>query len=188
MKPIEFPEQNTEYAKSQAQYKNLPSYRGPAPEVPVISCWALNEEERKRIAETGVIWLSVWTFGSPLQPLLLTANKEEAGLPVAEPPAESPSPEVDATPPMPLNDEAAIEKWMSDVPRGECIDGCMNDDGTCNMEMSGFDGGQCPRDSDKCSLWVPSGMNEADALERSHPPKRGVASMNRSPSGRWCRD
>lgn len=88
MKPVSpvirgshIPEVN--YAEDQPQYMTLPAIR--TPDGVVLSRWQLTEKEKQQIAETGEIYLMVWTFNQPLQPVLLSV-----GVPVtfcwAEPP------------------------------------------------------------------------------------------------------
>lgn len=42
----------------------------------IVSCWQLDADEIARIAETGEIWLSVWS-GQTAPPVMVTARKEE---------------------------------------------------------------------------------------------------------------
>lgn len=72
MKPVTFKEQNTVYAKDQKEYQPLPVHRTEAGIV--ISCWKLTFKERIRVMFTGVIWYSVFTFNTPLQPQLPTVE------------------------------------------------------------------------------------------------------------------
>lgn len=62
---IEFPEANCVYTGDGNLIQNLPCYRD---KNYTISCWKLTEEERRRVAETGMIWLSQMNYGSLLQP------------------------------------------------------------------------------------------------------------------------
>ncbi len=75
MNPVKFPECNAVYGEGQPDYKPLPAYRSPGGEV--VTCWELTEEEKKRVAETGQIWLSLLTFGLPLQPVYITTDPAE---------------------------------------------------------------------------------------------------------------
>lgn len=78
MKPIEFEGQTHVLAKDQKEYQPLPVFVDLSKkQTPMVSCWQLTEEELKKIAETGVIWISQWTFGNHLQPLLPTVNRED---------------------------------------------------------------------------------------------------------------
>jgi len=74
MKPIEFPEQNTVFAKDQPEYQPLPAL---VDKQQVISCWELSDDEIKTILETKKIWLSLMTYGYPLQPIYITTNKSD---------------------------------------------------------------------------------------------------------------
>lgn len=75
MKPIEFNEQNTIFAKDQPEYLPLPVFKNE--EGDVISCWELSEEEIKQITETRKLWIGVKTFNHPLQPIFCTVIKDE---------------------------------------------------------------------------------------------------------------
>ncbi|HNX52329.1 MAG TPA: hypothetical protein PKI68_01145 [Pontiellaceae bacterium] len=77
MKPIKFKEVNVTYAENQPEYLPLPVYRKPGAECEVVSCWKLTRRERLKILITGKFWLSIWTFGHPLQPILPTVNKTD---------------------------------------------------------------------------------------------------------------
>jgi len=72
MNPIEFKQQNTVYAKDQPEYLPLPVYRTPDGEV--TSCWAMNWRERIRVLWTGRVYLSLLTFGAPLQPQIMSVH------------------------------------------------------------------------------------------------------------------
>jgi hypothetical protein len=72
MKPVEFPGQNSVYAKNQPPYLPLPVLK--MPDGMVISCWHLTWRERLRVLVTGDVWSMVRTFNSPLQPQRLTTK------------------------------------------------------------------------------------------------------------------
>lgn len=75
MKPTEFEGHNVVFAKDQPQYEPLPAFVDPKdPNSEVISCWELSEDDLKKINETGKIYLSMWTFNNPLQPIRLTVD------------------------------------------------------------------------------------------------------------------
>lgn len=62
MKAIEFPEVNVRIAENQPEYETLPASIHFNPEYgmnEVTTCFELNEEEKKQIAETGKIWFTV---------------------------------------------------------------------------------------------------------------------------------
>ncbi|MEP2447373.1 MAG: hypothetical protein ABJI69_09105 [Balneola sp.] len=67
MKPIEFEQQNTTYAEDQVQYHNLPSHVDK--DGVVTSCWEVTEEDLQEIQSNGKIYISILTFGGPLQPI-----------------------------------------------------------------------------------------------------------------------
>lgn len=72
MTPIEFAHQNTVFAKDQPEYNPLPSHRNEAGDV--TTCWELTDQEIENIKKTKQIFLSVKTFGQPLQPLFMTTE------------------------------------------------------------------------------------------------------------------
>lgn len=64
MKAIEFPEVNVRIAENQPEYETLPVNVTPDAETngyfnSITMCFELDEEERKRVAETGQIWQTV---------------------------------------------------------------------------------------------------------------------------------
>lgn len=75
MTPTEFTEQNTTFAKDQPEYNPLPAHC--SQEGVVTTRWKLSQEELKHIERTGEIWLQVYTFRQPLQPLRLSVLKPE---------------------------------------------------------------------------------------------------------------
>lgn len=75
MKPIIFDGVNAVYGKDQPEYQPLPAQRRGNPHTgEILTCWELSEEEKKRVAETGRVYLSMLTFGRPLQPVLISAE------------------------------------------------------------------------------------------------------------------
>jgi hypothetical protein len=80
MKPVEFDGMNVVIAKDQAEYLPLPAQVLEGGEV--ITCWELTDDELAEVQKTKRVWLGVWTFGHPLQPVLLTTVREAAGLEV----------------------------------------------------------------------------------------------------------
>lgn len=71
MKPITFPEVNVVFAKDQPEYLPLPAYQEPEdPKGRIITRWELSEAELNQIRETKSIYISVYTFNNPLQPIL----------------------------------------------------------------------------------------------------------------------
>lgn len=75
MKPKNFKEANVTYGENQPEYIPLPAHK--TEDGQAIFCFELNEEEKKQIAETGELWVSLLTFNQPLQPILLTTKKED---------------------------------------------------------------------------------------------------------------
>ncbi len=62
----------------------LPHVRPQGPQVPVVSRWQLSEEERGKLLAGEDVYLTLWTFGRPLQPIQL-----QVGCPRWEQVAES---------------------------------------------------------------------------------------------------
>ena len=66
---IELPE--IVFAKDQPEYIPLPAFRDDGGAV--LTRWSLTWGERIRVFLSGNLWLTVLTFGRPLQPLKLEA-------------------------------------------------------------------------------------------------------------------
>jgi hypothetical protein len=79
---IEFQGCNVTYAKNQPEYRPLPALVMDDGEI--ITCWGLSFKDRLKILFTGKIWLNVLTFNKPLQPLLMSVDKPEHAVKVAE--------------------------------------------------------------------------------------------------------
>ena len=77
MKPIEFPEHNTVYAKDQPEYIPLPVFKDNSPECHCVSCLQLSFTERLRILFTGKLWVNLMTFNKPLTPCFFTTKKSD---------------------------------------------------------------------------------------------------------------
>ena len=75
MKPKKFQEANVVYGEGQPEYTPLPAHK--TKEGQAIFCFELDEAERKKIAETGELWVSLLTFNQPLQPIFITINKSD---------------------------------------------------------------------------------------------------------------
>lgn len=61
----------TVIAKDQTQYLPLPSIIIPGPDGEVLTRWELTDEEKILLLSGGHVYLSIWTFGGPLQPINL---------------------------------------------------------------------------------------------------------------------
>jgi hypothetical protein len=70
MKPTEFPQQNTVYAKDQPEYIPLPAYRTPDGQE-VTACWSLDWYERLKVLLFGRVYVTLLTFGGPLTPSIV---------------------------------------------------------------------------------------------------------------------
>ena len=76
MRPLKFKGCNIVYGATQKEYQPLPAERrGMVETGEILTCWELSPEELKQVQETGKIWLSVLTFGQPLQPVYLATEK-----------------------------------------------------------------------------------------------------------------
>lgn len=73
MTPIPFPEANVVLGKDQTEYLPLPAHR--SPNGVVVSCWRLGWWARVKALVTGRVWVMQHTFGMPLQPQCLTADR-----------------------------------------------------------------------------------------------------------------
>lgn len=66
------------YAKDQPEYLPLPAIVMQGVEKEVLTRWELTNEEKIALLSGGQIYLSLWTFGGPLQPIRLrVAHPEE---------------------------------------------------------------------------------------------------------------
>lgn len=70
MTPIKFEGSNIVFAEDQPQYQDLPAHRDSEDQSkPVVTCWEMTAEERKEFDKTGKIYLTLLTFGKPLEPI-----------------------------------------------------------------------------------------------------------------------
>lgn len=67
MKALEFPQMTVKIAEHQEQYETLPAHV--TPDGVVITCFELDEEELAQVVDNGKIYISIHTFGEPLQPI-----------------------------------------------------------------------------------------------------------------------
>lgn len=77
MKAVDFPYKNVDIAKDQPEYNTLPALVLGDRNGTVISCWELTDEEIEELKKTKRIYLSLWTFGQPLQPQRMAVNIDE---------------------------------------------------------------------------------------------------------------
>ncbi len=73
MKLIGFKGQNVIIAEHQPEYIPMPAYVDPNGEV--VCCWQLSVKERIKLLFTGVIWHSILTCNTNLQPQLLRLER-----------------------------------------------------------------------------------------------------------------
>ena len=78
MKPINFPGANVVFGADQPEYQPLPAERvGKAQTGQINTCWELTPDEIKKVQETGQIYVSLLTFGQPLQPVWVSVEKPD---------------------------------------------------------------------------------------------------------------
>ena len=78
MEPIKFDGANVVFGANQPEYVPLPAERVGKPETGQINtCWALSPDELKKVQGTGQIYVSLLTFGQPLQPVLVSVDKPD---------------------------------------------------------------------------------------------------------------
>lgn len=77
MKPIEFKEQSTVFAKDQKPYLPLPAFEHKDDWQCVTSCWGLNFIERIKVLFTGKVWMTMPRFGKPLNPVKLSIKEPD---------------------------------------------------------------------------------------------------------------
>jgi hypothetical protein len=65
------------YARDQREYLPLRTLRGSVTEVPVLSRWSPTPEQRQAIVEGKDIFLNLFTFGRPLQPIQMFVASDE---------------------------------------------------------------------------------------------------------------
>ena len=69
MIPVNFKENNIEFAKDQLPYLPLPAWKKPDDEKgTVVCCWKASLKERLQILFTGRLYLSLLSFNKPLTP------------------------------------------------------------------------------------------------------------------------
>ncbi len=62
-------------AEHQDEYKNLPVvWCGEKEGQVAVSRWELSDEEIAKIIETKSIWVYLWTFGKPFNPMMITTT------------------------------------------------------------------------------------------------------------------
>ena len=75
MKPIKTKDTNIVIAENQPEYLPLPAHI--SSDGIVTTCWKFNLKDRIKALFLGHIYLSILTFGKPLQPVKLTMEKDE---------------------------------------------------------------------------------------------------------------
>lgn len=76
MEPIKFDGVNVVFGSEQTEYQPLPAERVGKPRTGQINtCWSLSPDEIKKVQETGQIYVSLLTFGQPLQPVFVSVDK-----------------------------------------------------------------------------------------------------------------
>ena len=78
MEPIKFDGANIVFGANQPEYRPLPAERvGNAVVGQINTCWEFTPDEIKKVQETGQIYVSLLTFGQPLQPVLVSVDKPD---------------------------------------------------------------------------------------------------------------
>ena len=78
MRPVSFPQKNIVFAEDQPEYIPLPAFIDRTRnETPVTSCWQLTWSEIWQLIWTRRLYVSIYTFKSPLQPHYLTVDPDE---------------------------------------------------------------------------------------------------------------
>ena len=75
MEPKNFPQVNAIFGADQPEYKPLPALQ--TSDGYVVMCFQMTEAEKKRVAETGEIWISLLTGGGALQPIFVSTNPND---------------------------------------------------------------------------------------------------------------
>lgn len=76
MQPLNFDGANIVFGANQPEYQPLPAeFVGKTETGQINTCWELSPDELKQIQEPGKIWVSILTFGQPLQPVLVSVDK-----------------------------------------------------------------------------------------------------------------
>ncbi len=76
MKAVEFEEVNLRIAEHQEEFITLPVFHNPD-EGSITFCFKLTQDEVNRIRATDEIWFKMYTSNRPMQPIMLSTNKEE---------------------------------------------------------------------------------------------------------------
>lgn len=70
MKAVEFEGQNVVFAENQPEYESLPAFVSKDVKgIPATFCFELDEDELNQVKNTGKIFITILTFGHPLQPI-----------------------------------------------------------------------------------------------------------------------
>lgn len=77
MRPVEFRGVNVIYGHNQEGVRPLPCHKAADNEGTATFCFELDPEERAQIAQEGKLWIQVWTYDRPLEPMLPLAFKPD---------------------------------------------------------------------------------------------------------------
>jgi hypothetical protein len=75
MKPVNFREVNKIYGENQKEYIPLPVFFDT--NSLCVSCWKMTLKEKILFLFTNKIFVGIYTFHKPLQPIYLTISKKE---------------------------------------------------------------------------------------------------------------
>ena len=77
MIPVIFKEANSIFDSRDPNMLSLPVEIVPGSSGQLNTCWELSKEEIETIKETGLVWLSILSFGRPIPPVLLSSERPE---------------------------------------------------------------------------------------------------------------
>lgn len=73
---VEFPEVNIRLGENQPEYLTLPAFHNKE-DGSFTFCFQLNAEEIEEINRTGNVYFRQLAFGKPLQPVMMSTQKED---------------------------------------------------------------------------------------------------------------
>ena len=79
----EFDEVNVRIAENQDEYETLPAFCN-TQEGTAMVCFELDEDEKKQVTETGLIYMKVLTGNGKLQPIAMSVIKDDLFVPMIE--------------------------------------------------------------------------------------------------------
>lgn len=77
MTPVKFEGHNVVFAEDQPEYQPLPALATRNEKGEVITCWELSDEELAEVIKSKRVYLSQYTFNTPLQPVMIHSSIEK---------------------------------------------------------------------------------------------------------------